>query len=395
MSSNKFEASAGSRLSHVRFGRRTMIAGALATAAIVRPRLAWASDGEIRIGVSAPLTAQFAQDGQWMRNGIELAVKEINAASGVHGQMLKLYIEDDQGPNPTAAVNAVTKLITEYNVAALIGPHFTPAILPVEPMLEQYKVPALTGATGPVVTQQHNPYVFRVRLNDAVGALLLVQYVVRTLGWKRIGLCYVNTAFGQSAATVIRKALADNKMAPVVEQTHLDSTKDFTSQLLSFQDAKVDGVIAWTDDQPGGLLAKQRHTLGLKFGMAGSTTFSQPPFLALAGNAADGIYSITDFTADSDTPSIIKWKELYHNAYGQTPELYASAYYDATHLLATAIANSATPTGPDIQAALTKITNQPGVMTTYSWQPNGDMVHSGLITVIKDGKPVVLSTVST
>lgn len=67
----------------------------------------------IPIGLSAPLTTQFAQNGKWMREGAELAIKEINDAGGIKGRPLKLFIEDDQGTNPTGAVNAVTKLIPE------------------------------------------------------------------------------------------------------------------------------------------------------------------------------------------------------------------------------------------------------------------------------------------
>jgi branched-chain amino acid transport system substrate-binding protein len=373
--------------------RRALVAAS--TAAAFSPLVAAAQTAAepIPIGVAAPLTAQFAQDGVWMKNGANLAVKAINDRGGIKGRPLRLYFEDDQGPNPTAAANAATKLITQYNVVALLGPHFTPAILPVEPMLAQYKIPALTGASGPVVTAHNNPFVFRVRLNDAVGAALLVKYVAQTLGWKKVGLAYVNTAFGQSGSNAVKQALSQLDITPAAVQTHLDSTKDFTSQLLNFQQAGVDGVIAWTDDQPGGLLAKQRKTLDMKFGLAGSTTFSQPPFLSLAGDAANGVYAITDFIAENESPEITAWKKLYHDAYGETPELYSSTYYDAVNLLAWAIGEAASVSGPDIREALTKVKDRPGVMTHYTWNASGDMVHSGLITVIKDQRPTVASVV--
>ncbi len=377
-------------------GRRRVLAGTAAAAATfcLGTGRAHAAGEPIPVGVAAPLTAQFAQDGAWMKNGITLAAKAVNDRGGIKGRPIRVFYEDDQGPNPTAAANAVTKLITQYNVVAMIGPHFTPAMLPAEPMLAQYKIPALTGASGPVVTQQNNPFVFRVRLNDESGAALLVKYVVETLGWKKIGLAYVNTAFGQSGNNAVKDALTKHGLAPTIAQTHLDSTKDFTSQLLNFQQAGVDGVIVWTDDQPGGLLAKQRKTLDMKFGLAGSTTFSQPPFRSLAGDAANGVYAITDFIAENDSAEISAWKKLYSAVYGEAPELYGSTYYDAMNLLAYAMDQATSITGPDIREALTKIQNQPGVMTRYTWSPSGDMVHSGLITVIKNEQPTVVSIVS-
>lgn len=357
---------------------------------------AWAggaAEHPIRVGLSAPLTGQFAQDGRWFRQGVELAVKDINAAGGIDGRPIRLFAEDDQGPNPTAAENAVTKLLTEDHVVAVLGPHFTPAMLPSEALFAHYHVPALTGASGPVVTQQHNKWIFRVRLDDATGAQLLVKYVLNDLKWRRIGLDYVNTAFGQSGIAEVKKALAAHGIKPVITETHLDSTKDFTSQLLALKRAHIQGVIVWTDDQPGGLIAKQMKTLGVGFGLAGSTTFSQPPFLQLAGSAANGAVAITDFVPDNPDPVVQAWERKYAAVYHAKPELYASTYYDAMNILAAAMRHAPELTGSAIEQALMKIANHHGVMTTYTWSANGDMVHSGFITKVEDGKPVIIERV--
>jgi branched-chain amino acid transport system substrate-binding protein len=353
------------------------------------PRAQQPSGEPIPIGCSAALTAQFAQNGAWMKQGVSLAAKQINDKGGLKGRPVQVFFEDDQGPNPTAASNAVVKLLSQDKVVAVIGPHFTPGCLPVEPLLAQYKVPALTGATGPAITQQNNPFVFRVRLDDSTGAVLLVKFVLENLGWKKIGLDYVNTAFGQGGIGAVRDALAAKGVTPVAEQTHLDSTKDYTAQLLTFQQAGVDGIIVWTDDAPSGLMVKQMKTLGVKYGLAGSTTFSQPPFLSLAGDAADGVYCVSDFVQSNPDPVITEWKKVYHAVYNEDPELYASAYYDAMNLIATAIGSAASVTGQGIRDALAKIQNYRGVMTTYSAAPNGNMVHSGLMVLVKAGVPTV------
>ena len=351
------------------------------------------SSEPINIGVSAPLTGQFAEDGGYMKNGINLAVKDINDKGGINSRQIKLFWEDDQGPNPTAASNAVTKLITQDNVVAVIGPHFSPAMLPTEPIFQKYSVPALTGATGPPITAQNNPWIFRIRLNDEVGARLLVKYAVETLGLKKIGLDYVNTAFGQGGIAVVQDELKKRGITPVITETHQDDTKDFTPQILAFQQKGVDGIIVWTDDQPGGLLAKQMATLGAKFKLVGSTTFSQPPFLKLAGDAANGAVSISDFVPDNPDQHVQAWMKKFSAVYNAQPELYASAYYDATNILAAAIKKSSKVDGPSIQKALQGIQDFQGVMTQYSWSSNGDMVHSGLITEVKNGKPEVVQVV--
>ena len=353
-----------------------------------------ASGEPIAIGLSAPLTSQFAQNGKWMREGVELAVKEINEAGGIHGRPLKVFVEDDQGVNPTGAANAVTKLITEDHVVAIIGPHFTPNVLAALPLLQRYQVPALSGATGPAVTAQNNPFIFRVRLNDNVGAGLLVRYLTQDLKWKTIGVDYVNTAFGQGGFGALKAELDAEKITPALVQTHLDGTKDFTSQLLAFQNAGIDGLIAWTDDQPMGLLNKQAKTLGLKFGIAGNAGLTLPNVIALAGDAINGAYSLSEYISTNPDPEKQAWRAKYHEVYGNDPELYGSVYYDAAKLLGDAIKRAASPTGPDIQKALAATAGFKGVVTTYSYGPGGNMVHSALITRNENQKPTIIRAVS-
>jgi branched-chain amino acid transport system substrate-binding protein len=376
--------------------RRTLLKG-MAAAALASPALAGvarAADEPIRIGLSAPLTMQFADNGKWMRQGAELAVKEINAKGGVNGRPLQLFVEDDLGPNPTAVANAFTKLVMQDHIVGLIGPHYTPAILTDLPMLEQYKIPAFSGATGPAVTAQGNHYVFRMRLNDFVGARLLVRYLTHEQNWKAIGIAYVNTAFGQGGLGALKAEFDAEHITPVSIQTHLDSTKDFTAQLLAFKQAGAQGLIIWTDDMPMGLITKQIKTLGLGFGIAGNAGLTLPDVLAISGDATDGAYSLGEFIANNPDPVVQEWVKRYHAAYGADPELYGSVYYDSTVLLADAMKRAGEISGPAIQQALTKTTNFRGVMTTYSWSPGGDMVHSALITRNEHQKPTIIKSVT-
>jgi branched-chain amino acid transport system substrate-binding protein len=348
----------------------------------------------IPVGMSAPLTTQFASDGRFMREGAELAIKEINAAGGIKGRPIQLFVEDDQGPNPTAAANADIKMITQDHVVAILGPHYTPGVLADLPLLERYQVPGLTGAVGPAITAQGNKFIFRLRVNDNLGAGLLVHYVTHELNWKKIGIDYVNTAFGQGGLGALTAELTRENIAPALVQTHLDATKDFSPQLLAFDQAGVDGVILWTDDVPMGLLTKQIRTLGLKFGIAGNAAQAQRNVIALSGDASEGNYAFGEFVPTNSDPVVQAWVARYHGVYGAEPEIYASVYYDGAKVLANAMMQATEMTGPAIRDALTKTKDFRGVITTYTASPTGDMVHSGLITRNESLHPVIVKRVS-
>lgn len=348
----------------------------------------------IPVGLSAPLTTQFASNGRFMRQGAEFAIKEINDAGGIKGRPIQLFVEDDQGPNPTAAANADTRLITQDHVVAILGPHYTPGVLADLPLLERYQVPALTGGVGPAITAQGNKFIFRLRVNDNLGAALLVHYVTHDLNWKKIGIAYVNTAFGQGGLGAITAELTRENMAPTLVQTHIDSTKDFSPQLQEFDQAGIDGILLWTDDVPMGLLTKQIRTLGLKFGIAGDAAQAQRNVIALTGEASEGNYAFSEFVPTNPDPVVQKWVARYHAAFGTEPEIYASVYYDGVKVLANAMMQATEITGPAIRDALAKTSDFRGVITTYTASPTGDMVHGGMITRNESLRPVIVKQVS-
>lgn len=352
-----------------------------------------AKGAPIALGLAAPLTTQFAQNGKWMRQGVELAVKEINEAGGINGRPLELFVEDTQGTNPVGNVNAVTKLITKDQVVAIVGPHYTPGILAVAPLLKQYQVSALSGATGPVVTQQNNKFIFRVRLNDTEGAKLLVDYLTGEKKWAKIAIDYVNTAFGQGGNSAIQAELANKNIKPLITETHQDTTKDFTPQILSFNQANIDGLIVWTDDQPMGLIAKQMKTLNAKFALAGNAGLTLPSVISLAGDAVNDAISIAEFINTNPDETVQAWKARYQTAYGEAPELYASVYYDATYIIANAMKHASDISGPAIQEAIAKTQDLKGAVTTYTASPTGDMVHNALITRNVNQAPTIIQRV--
>lgn len=106
-----------------------------------------ATDGEILIGLSCALTGNFPLAGQRTREGVDLALEEINAGGGVLGKKLVYTIEDDQNTQ-TTAVNVVTKILTQ-DVAAVIGPHTSGNAMATNELYKNAQVAFLTGGHEP------------------------------------------------------------------------------------------------------------------------------------------------------------------------------------------------------------------------------------------------------
>ena len=350
-------------------------------------------DGEILIGVSCAITGNFPLAGQRTKEGIELAVEEINANGGVLGKKLVITVEDDQNTQ-TTAVNVVTKLLNE-NVCAVIGPHTSGNAAATQELYKNAKIPFLTGGSSPKLDQLGNEYFFRVRPSDVINGQVAAKYAVETLGAKKIGISYNNNDFGTGGRDVVQAAL-DKYGVEYVAVGHNAGDKDLTGQIMQLQSAGVDCIISWTDDAEVVLTARQLYELGM----------DDIPVIASAGVVMDqvlnllepeyveGWYSVTDFVSTNEDETVLAFVKAFNDKYGYNPELYASSYYSATYVLADAIerAGSADPEAVRDALAETKDIKLPEGI--YTCDSTGNMVHGCLIAQIKDKIPAMVDYVT-
>jgi branched-chain amino acid transport system substrate-binding protein len=344
------------------------------------------------IGASAPLTGPRALLGRNFKQGVELAVEEINAAGGVLGKPLRVVFEDDQGDNPNAALNAVNKLMQVSKAPVILGPHYSVAQLATQKTYCDGTTISVTGASGIPVTAGGCKYVIRVRGNDEVQARALVEYARKELKTDKIGIIAVADDMGRGGVSRVTAVLEGAGIKPVAVESHNAGDKDFSAQLSRMKSAGAALVILWTHDNEAGLIVRQAKQLGLNMRFAGSTSASEPTFIRLAGDAAEGVISANDFVPSNPDPRIQAFVKKYQAKYNMLPEIWASAYYDATQLAAKAI-NEAGSTDPEkVRAAFAKIQHD-GVLASYRCQDNGDCNQQIHIVEVKGGQPMVLTTV--
>lgn len=350
-----------------------------------------AAQEAVTIGAAAPLTGPRANLGRYFRQGVELAVDEINKDGGVLGKPLKVVFEDDQADNPNVAINAVNKLLKVHKVTAFVGPHFSVAQLATQKIYCDNAV-SVTGASGVPVTAAGCKTVIRNRANDNLNAKAIVEYARTHLKLDRIGVLSINDDFGKAGATRVIEQIEAAGLKPVRVESHNPEDKDFSAQLGRLRDAGAQMVVMWTHDNEAALIVRQARQLGLNMKFAGSTSLSQPVFVKLAADAGEGALSSSDFVPGNPDPAVQAFVKKYEARTRTETELYAATYYDATWLLAKAI-NEARSTEPaKVREAFNRITHK-GVLADYKCQPNGDCNNQINIIEIQKGQPVVKTTV--
>ncbi len=340
---------------------------------------------QVTVGMLQPLTGGSAAVGLTGRQGAELAVKEINDAGGVNGTTINLDVLDDAG-DVTTGTNAFTKLTAEQPVA-ILGPNISAVALALVPRLDRSQIPMLSGALSPDLTASGSPWVFRIRSSDTIAAQDLVAYALDTLKLSSVAVITEESDYGQGGATAVLDALKAGGVTPVMTATFAADANDLSSVVLKLKQSGAQSVIYWGSQSPAALFAKQAKQLGYTGTILGSNAYTDESVLKLAGDSADGIYSVVNFIPQGDDPAVQKFVTDYEAAYNSEPDSYAASYFDTVNLLAEAMKSGTTPQA--IADAL-KTVDYAGIAATYSYHDNGEMAGDQEIVKVTDGKPTVV-----
>jgi branched-chain amino acid transport system substrate-binding protein len=329
----------------------------------------------IKIGLSGPFTGGSSSMGVSMRDGVKLAVSEINAAGGVMGRPLEVVERDDEAKNELG-VQIAQELINKENVVATVGFINTGVALAAQRFYQEAEIPVFNNvATGSVVTKQFAGadfkanYIFRNAANDTIQSAMIANEAVSRQGFKKPAILADSTNYGQLGKTDLTNALAKMNVTPVATEKFNIGDTDMTAQLLRAKEAGADVILTYAIGPELAQIANGMAKLGWKVPMIGSWTLSMASFIDTAGPNGDGAMMPQTFIQQPTTPKRKAFIEAYQKAYNidRIPSPVSAAQgYDSIYLLAAAINQAKSTEGRAIREALENLgTKVEGVVTTY------------------------------
>lgn len=348
---------------------------ALALAAASLTTLSLAAD-PIKIGVAGPFTGGSSSMGVSMRDGVRLAIDEINKSGGVLGRQLVAVERDDEAKNERG-VQIAQELINKEKVTATVGYINTGVALASQRFFQEAKIPVMNNvATGSVITHQFDKelenYVFRNSAHDSIQAPMIVEEAITRRGFKKVAILADSTNYGQLGREDLEKALGTKGIKPVAVEKFNIKDVDMTAQLLKAKEAGAEAVLTYGIGPELAQIASGMTKLGWKVPMVGSWTLSMANYIDNAGPGGEGARMPQTFIQEPTTPKrqsfIISYLKTFNpkNARMDSP-VSAAQGYDSIYLLAAAIKQAGTTEGPKIKAALEDLkTPVEGVVTTYN-----------------------------
>jgi branched-chain amino acid transport system substrate-binding protein len=324
-----------------------LAAGAAAAALVILAAAhVRAEDKIIKIGALLPMSGPGSYFGAQDRQGVELALGEINK-TGIDGYKLDVKYEDSSC-SPLPATQAAKRLLDQYKPDVVIGEECSDATLAIMPLMEQAKVPLLNAGSSAIrITEPGNPWTFRIMPNEVMQGVDIATHAYNRLNARTAVLLYENTNAGIGNAKVFNdtftklggKILADigfgrdiNDFTAIATRiAGLGKIDVIPTYTLEGQGLKITQALAQAGvTKGGGGQAIQLGTIWLPFG-----------FEQKAGKAALGYIRIVQFDPTDQRPLVRNFIDAFKAKYNQDPSHLHAHAYDQIALIADAVKRGA------------------------------------------------------
>ena len=365
-----------------------------ACAALLLAAAAAQAQQTIKIAVLQELSGAGATAGTNFKNGVELAVKEINAAGGILGKKIETSVSDTQS-NPGVAKGLATKAVDD-GVFAVFGPTFSGSMLVSMAETKRAEVPNFTGAEAAAITQQGNPYVFRTSFTQTTSMPKVARYIADSLKAKSVAVIFVNNDFGKGGRDAFRKA-AEAAGLKVVADISTDSGQvDFSAPVLKAKQSNADAAFVYTNEEESARALRELRKQGWSKPIVGETTLTGQKVIDLAGDSANGALGHVGLTVDAPVPAMRAFRAKFEKEYKYVSDHNGIKGYTGVYILKAGIEKAGKLDRVAVAKALHGLSvsaaKEPGVIMDVSVDANGDLDRESFIIEVKNGKQEVKET---
>ncbi|NVD35277.1 ABC transporter substrate-binding protein [Marinobacter lutaoensis] len=374
---------------------KTMMRRAMALVAAAGLAMAAQAAEPIKIGSFLSVTGPASFLGDPELKTLEMYIEKINEDGGVLGRPLELVHYDDVG-NASSARNFASRLIRSDRVDIIVGGSTTGATMAVAPLVQQAKIPFISLAGAVVITDPVKPWVFKTPQSDRMASERILGDM-KARGITRIGLISGTGGFGSSGRAQTLEVARDMGIEVLADVTYSGSDTDMTAQLTNIRNTEgVQAVLNFGFGQGPAIVTRNYAQLGIDLPFYQSHGVASDSFLALAGEAAEGLrlpaspLLVPDSLPDDDPQKAIvqKYKSEYEARWNSKVSTFGGYAYDGLMLAVKAI-EAAGSTDPEaVREALENIRGYVGVTGEFNMSPddhNGLDADSFRILEVQDG----------
>lgn len=375
------------------FAATMLLAGtALATTALSTIALSTTALAQtIKMADVAELSGPGATVGTNWKNGIDLAVAEINAKGGILGRKIEVTHADSQS-NPGVARAQVQKAL-DAEPYVLLGPGYSGSVKVTMAQAQQAGIAQIMGGEAADLTQAGNEYVFRTSFGQQSSMPKMAKYIAEEVKAKTVSIAWVNNDFGKGGRDTIMKEFEKRGVKVVADLSSEAGQADFAADAVKLKNANADAIFIYLNEEESARILKEIRKLDIKVPLLGETTLLGQKVIELAGDAANGVKGHVGLTTDAPVPAIQEFRKRFSDKYSYVPDHNGIKGYLSVYMVKAATEKMGKVDAKELAKTLHGMTitpdKEPGILMEVTIDKNGDLDRQSFLGEVVAGKQVI------
>jgi branched-chain amino acid transport system substrate-binding protein len=345
----------------------------------------------IRLADVAELSGGGATVGTNWKNGIDLAVDEINAKGGILGHKIEVSHADSQS-NPGVARAQVQKAL-DGEPYVLLGPGYSGSVKVTAPLAAEAGITEIMGGEAAELTQAGNKFIFRTSFGQQSSMPKVAKYVNDELKAKSVAVVWVNNDFGRGGRDVITKEFGRLGIKVAADISTEAGQADFAADVAKVKAAAPEAVFIYVNEEESARILKELKRQGVTAPLIGETTLVGQKVIELAGDAANGARGHVGLTTDAPVELIKAFREKFVKKYNYVPDHNGIKGYLSVYMVKAATEKMGKLDSKNVANTLhgmtIKASDEPGMLMDVTFDENGDIDRQGFLVEVVEGKQVV------
>lgn len=338
-------------------------------------------------GLSGPISVY----GGPQQNSVQLAADQINESGYLGESSLSVSFEDSEG-SAEGAIAAMTKLVEEDEVVAVLGPTLSTEAFAADPIAQENGVPVMGVSNTATGITDMGDFVFRNSLPESSVIPGTISQSTEILGLEQVGVLYGDDDdFTLSGYDVFVEALDANGVEILGEETFAREDVDFSAQLTNLLAEEPDALVVSALAAEGGLIINQARELGFEGPIIGGNGLNSPAIIEQAGDASEGVIVGAAWNVNATDDLSLAFTDAYETAFGSLPDQFSAQAYTGTWLMATAVRCANSAESALVRDALAAIEEFDSPLGLFSFDEDRNPVHDPVLQIIEEGAFAVLT----
>lgn len=339
----------------------------------------------VKIGLSAPLTGDWAEYGADFKRSCELVFDKVNAAGGVHGKQLVLVVEDSRG-DPKEAVLIAEKFVADPEIIAEIGDFSSSCCMAAAPVYEGAQMVQLSPTSSHNDFTKKGEFMFRVVATQAQEGPFNARWAVNDLGKKKIATIYINNDWGVNANEYFVKAAKGLGAEILTEEGFVPGEKDFTAILSKVKRMEPELIYLPIFYADAAALMNQAQRMRINAAYLSNSSLFNDKTIELGGEAVNGIHLPVNYFPSDPRPAAQEFLKAYEGKHGASPNQFAALAYDAAKLMVAALEAAGVDDRAKVREGLVGLKGFEGATGPISYAESRDPAKDLVRIIIKDGQ---------